>query len=968
MEKRYFIFFVSILLTSCGKDAFDSATLYSAPPPAPPEMVSSLPEDETLLDSETSFSGNVEDPDTSNSESSNPAPIHHDHDHHVTTTTRQPAPPSSHITTTTTRQPAPPNNRVTTTTRQPTHPPAPTNPEPAPSEGPYVQVKGLQDPQPVLLTVKSSDDNILGTFKTHYNRRIDLSSLNLQEDEDYIVTAESNGYAVTEPQIISGDQDPEEETVFTFERIEDTVYRYHWESDLAGREYEYSSHVPETPNIEFLDEVVDAPEHSSAQTLLNDYNLVLSNEAVSWTIDYSHRLLRIVESIPHDSIERTKVVLKNEFIKDDIQVKEVDGQFVIYLSVEAFNYANPRMVRLNGVKGRFFSHRLFQAMVHFYTNDGSDRSAIEKILDEKFGVRINVPNIQKLTGEHPDNFQRFHNIELLMLISALVEMPSGYYKIPGLRYLLRRRNGHPHPLYPNAAAVAWPRGPNNDSYVEFMEKAFQGGSEDDIHRLILHEKSHFIWSNVLSDAIKEEWIEVAGWYEDEEEPDGWSNKYTTSFVSPYAHAINPNEDMAESLAHFVLNPNKLLSVSPDKFNFIQRNIMNGYRYISQIREDLQFEVLNLFPDYDYPGKIKRVDITAKGSKTEEKKVSIEIELLNKEGFNDGAKHAFLRIHSTAGTFIDLYLYPVNGNEHVLKGTTTIPEHAKSGYWKTDQISVTDEHGNTRMEGMRDFGFKLHINNETEDTTAPKYVRNSLNIDVTPSTLKGRATHYVEITWDINEDVGMKQNNGVFVNFVPLDSPQSYSLQHYGDVDIETNKATVTFHVTEYFPSGRYTVSYLNMTDKALNRGTQYFSNDPDHEEQHIVNIETANPDSEDPVLDVNRITISAEPANSKNPDGQTHVTITYYAKDDKSGVGHVSYSLRDPLGKRHHEYHYHDNFYTDYFKNGDPTVYKQYVIHHVLPKGSAPGTWGLLEMQLRDKGGNKKNYNFSEVLHFEIAE
>ncbi len=838
--------------------------------------------------------------------------------------------------------------------------------------GPYVQIKGLQDFQPVLLTVKTKEeDHIIGTVKTHYNSKVDLSSLNLNYNKSYVITGESDGYRGIAPSIIWGeDFEPKipKEIILPFEKIEDNSYRYHWESHSEG-EYEYSSNVPGKPDIEFLGEVVDAPEHSSAQVLLSDYNLILSNEGVAWTIDYSHRLRRIVQSIPHESIERTKVVLKNKFIANDIQIEEVDGQSVIHLSIKAFNYASPKMVRLDGVRGQFFSHRLFKAMVYFYTNYGRNRSAAEKILNEKFGVLLDVPNIQELTGEHPDNFQPFHNVEVLEMISTLVEMPSGYHKIPGLRYLLRRRNGHPHPLYPDAAAVAWPRGPNTDSYIEFMEKAFSGGLTEYVHRLILHEKSHFIWTNVLSDAIKEDWIETAGWYEDENAQDGWSNKYTTSFVSPYAHALNPNEDMAESLSHYVLNPNKLRSVSPAKFDFIQRRIMNGYRYISQIREDLQFEVLNLFPDYDYPGKIKRIDVIAKGSKTEDKTVTIEIELSDKEGLYDGASSAYMRLVSPGeSVFDDLGLHPVGNNNHILRGVTTIPKHAKSGYWKTYQIVVEDETGNRRMESQKDFGFKLYINNAIEDTIAPKYVRNSLNIEVTPSTLEGRPTHYVEITWDINENFEMSSGGGAFVYFTALDSLDNYSLQRYGDVDLQTNKATVGFHLTEYFPSGRYAVTFLQMRDKALNYGDQYFSSDPNHEEQRIVFIQTSNPDSGKPVLDLNRITVSAEPFNSEQPDGQTYVTITYYAKDDKSGVGTVAYVLRDPLGKIHFYHHYHNNFHTNYFKGGDPTVYKKYVIDHVLPKGSAPGTWGLFEMTITDKGGNIATYEFSELMHFKVLQ
>ena len=893
-----------------------------------------------------------------------------------------PNPGSNSTTTTTSNSNSNPNsgsNSTTTTTSGSNSNP---NPGPNPSENiisrdsiaPNVQIKGLLNEQIVSLTVKDDDGNIVDSLQTNYNNKVDLNQLDLNSGDTYTITAETPGYSVSEPQQFTADGESQDVDI-TFEKIEDNLFHFHWESDFANREYEYSSQAPSPPQIEFLNETVSTPDNASAQILLDDYNIVLSNEELTWTQDYTNRLYKTISRIPHNEIQRAKFVLKDDHISDDINIETQNGQKTVYISKHAFNNAEPRIVRFNGSRGRFFSHRLFHALVYFYTNGGQNRSTVTKILQDKFNLSLTPPNIQTLTGEHSDNFQEFHHNELLDIITALAEMPEGYYQIPGLRYFLRRKDGHPHPLYPEAPAVAWPRGPNSDSYVEFMDSAFRqhgdvglsiNQTEDYVHRLILHEKTHFIYRNVLSDKLRQEWIEIAGWYENENDPDGWSNKYTTSFVSPYAHKKNPNEDMAETVAYYILNPNKLLSVAPAKFEFIKTHIMSGYQYVLQVREDLQFEVLNLFPDYDYPGKIKRVDVYARGAKDEDKTIEVEIELLNKEGFQDGAKGAITRIFSPNGTFIDMRLYPVNGNDHILKGSAKLSKYVKAGYWKVDQITVTDEHNNDRMEGVDDFGFKLYINNQTEDTTAPKYIKDSLDIQVSPITVKGHQVHRVTIKWDIEEDMEMKKHSGVYVNFVSLDYPEAYALQKYGDVDLSTNRATVVIDVTEYFPAGRYTVAYLRMQDKALNSGSQYFSqNNPRHENPVIVNIQTTNHDNVKPTLDVNRISITATPINPDNPDGQTNVTITYYAKDDKSGVGLINYILINPTGRTFFEYHYHSNFYTQFFE-GDPTVYKKYVIHHVLPKGSAPGTWGLKEMNINDKGGNTKNYNFTEVLHFSL--
>ena len=202
-----------------------------------------------------------------------------------------------------------------------------------------------------------------------------------------------------------------------------------------------------------------------------------------------------------------------------------------------------------------------------------------------------------------------------------------------MKYLIRRLNGHPHPIYPDAAAVTWPI---EDGYIEFMESAFNIDALFETQRLIIHEKTHMLWAFTFSDEIKNDWIQLGGWYQDPNSSDGWATTKNTEFVSAYAHAHNPNEDMAESVAFYVKNPDKLKSRSLPKYEFIRDRIMHGTRYISKIREDLTFEVLNLFPDYDYPGKIKSLDVQVEGKADDDKTVVVDIVLNHMEGFNDGA--------------------------------------------------------------------------------------------------------------------------------------------------------------------------------------------------------------------------------------------------------------------------------------------------------------------------------------------
>ena len=77
--------------------------------------------------------------------------------------------------------------------------------------------------------------------------------------------------------------------------------------------------------------------------------------------------------------------------------------------------------------------------------------------------------------------------------------------------------------------------------------------------------------------------------------------------------------------------------------------MQGSFYISKIREDLTFEVYDLYPDYVYPGKIRRVDIEVTGAQEQDKNVRIEIELHALDSVLEDAVHAFTRIFSEIGT-------------------------------------------------------------------------------------------------------------------------------------------------------------------------------------------------------------------------------------------------------------------------------------------------------------------------------
>ena len=756
------------------------------------------------------------------------------------------------------------------------------------------------------------------------------------------------------------------------------AFTYHWEIDETPEGSE-SATVIEPVEVTLLDERIQVVSHSASLALMRKYSVYLG---IEWSPGHAYRLLQTFESIPQKTnspyaespeMDASLWRLSNRHIQNDISVEYRGGQRIITIAEAAFVHATPLLAEIEGVRGKYFSKRLHHAVVRFVTDSGADRYALERILQERYAVSVNVPDYSELTrhttGEHAGRFSEFKNEELMALVSMLEEFPQGMITTPGLNYLVRRLDGTPHPLHPAAPAVAWP----SAGYIEFMESAFKEQGPDYIHRLILHEKAHFLWEHLFNEELKQDWIELGGWFVNPEDKDGWSTTKQVEFVSAYAHGVNPNEDMAESISYYIVNPDKLRSRSPAKYEFIQNRVMHGARYISKIREDLTFEVYNLYPDYVYPGRITRIDIQVEGEPEEDKQITVEIEI-HGESALDAAQAAYIRVFSEKGTFFDLaWMSPVDANGmhiasgHILRGQATLSRYAASGYWGPDAIRIWDAQGNERHESQTDFGWKLYIDNPLADCEPPEYVPNSMRLSLSKATTPdGRPYQIVTASWEVIEKSGIEFVYAV-LNDKLRETHSIYRQSEYGGYDSELDRVVVNFKFPEYMPSDIYSLNGITMSDIALNKSSIYFTEGHIDEAPKTIEVKTKTPDLEPPVLDVNRITIKAEPTIPETPNGETIVNISFRIKDNISGYEISSMNLRDPHGVMHHFYHYPEGYGGLYF-TGNPTLFKEYHQRIVLPVGSIPGTWGLAEMTVFDKAGNILRTDFTEIVRFEVGE
>ena len=775
---------------------------------------------------------------------------------------------------------------------------------------------------------------------------------------------------------------------FDVEELPTDPFVYHWEEDQdtpAGSEY--SSHVVEPRVVEFRGGTVDVVDTGAADRLRRDYNVLLAGDG--WSQEHAFRLLQTMESIPQPvqhpahglTVPASVWRLTDDFIDGDIEVDAAeDGTREVTVSSAAFANAAPRLATVDGKRGVWFSRRLHHAGVRFVTDFGRDVDAYERIFDKRFGLTTEHLDYWHLTGrtltghESPHNFQRFEPNEIVLLLNMLEEMPKGMHKVEGFLHLLRRLNGLPHPLYPGAAAVAWP----SAGYVEFMEKAFKGSTEDYMHRLILHEKAHMLWANLFDDDLKADWIELGGWYRDPSETSGWSTTKSAEFVSAYAHLKDPNEDMAESISFFVVNPDRLRARSPAKYEFVRDRIMQGRIYLARIREDLTFEVYNLFPDYVYPGKIRRVDVTVAGGPHDDKTLTVDLELHALDGDKEGAIQGFTRLLSSAGTELHFNLYPVDENGEyldspsdrarrwsqestLLRGELTLSRHLKAGYWLPSQFKLEDKAGNERYLRPSSFGWRMYVDNPQEDYTPPEYVRGS--VAMSKSVWEEDDTvQIIRVEWSaVEEDSGLEACNANINDTLV----GTYSRQTWGDPD--GDRCIVDFQMPNYMPSSTYQTQYIQMRDVALNWGTAKFTGDDADEAPATIELVTTNPDTEPPEIDINRIGVDAVPTVPEAPNGETEVTVDLWYRDNISGVAEGRLLLRDPQGGTHSYWlDIPDGGWSLIYPDEDPSEWRHLEHIVILPVGSHPGTWGIAEIVVQDRASNQENYNFVEIVQFEV--
>lgn len=327
----------------------------------------------------------------------------------------------------------------------------------------------------------------------------------------------------------------------------------------------------------------EKPDEITVSQLKQKYAISLGD---GWTQKEADSLLMAFESLCQQSADSRHNMtpsvwqISNKDLQDDVQIESVNDLKHVTMSRDVF-FPEVSEVKISQEASRS-NERLFRIVAQFVTDnwtdfaavrrllkDGTDSYMIELVLKEMYGlsvIRPGTPEAVKIEQELRKYGRQFRvaedtNEELMMLMSIYEKFPKGLHNIGGgLKYLLINQQT-------SVRGSAW----IGVFCVEYTKPVFHMKNRHQFQRIILHEKAHFLWEYTLNWDLRAEWAKIGGWQKDPNNRFGWSNtRGRKEFVTAYAGSKNPNEDWSESVAYYLLRPDRLRSCSLAKYEFIDK--------------------------------------------------------------------------------------------------------------------------------------------------------------------------------------------------------------------------------------------------------------------------------------------------------------------------------------------------------------------------------------------------------------
>ena len=308
----------------------------------------------------------------------------------------------------------------------------------------------------------------------------------------------------------------------------------------------------------------EMPSNNPMSQLEEKYSVYLD---ATWTTKHAYALFKVFESIsPNLNLQFSRWNISEDGLENGIKIESKDKVKFVTVSKDIFPVEGSQEVVSPG-------KHLYYAIVQFITENGTNRSIIELILQKRYGIYVPSydSSTEGTTSKTLTRYSNFENEELMLVISVFEAFPQALHKIPRLKYIIRRIDKDENK---DERGISYAR--TGRGHIEFAESIFRRGNSFRARHVIAHEKAHFLWAYVFNRELRAEWAKLGGWRRDSSESGWLTTKERSEFITDYAFEEDPNEDMADSIASYLLYPHKLRSCCPEKYEFIHNQIMLMY--------------------------------------------------------------------------------------------------------------------------------------------------------------------------------------------------------------------------------------------------------------------------------------------------------------------------------------------------------------------------------------------------------
>ena len=241
-----------------------------------------------------------------------------------------------------------------------------------------VKVDGIKENDSITVIVQKGAEQLYKKYAKYNNGNTSSVDFTLDSGE-WAVKLDATGYTYPSQKVI---EIPTVTSVlFTLTEASQGNYSYNWVDDGSAAGHSTQSYIAEPTEIVVLNDTVNVPTDFSSIKLRTEYGVVLSDSIKPWSKEDSYRLYKMFSNLPYDpygegnSIDfaagenvRGIFMLTDQELNEDITINNSGEVPYATISQSAFTYAEPQIVKLDGIRCKFFSKRLYHAVVNFITD------------------------------------------------------------------------------------------------------------------------------------------------------------------------------------------------------------------------------------------------------------------------------------------------------------------------------------------------------------------------------------------------------------------------------------------------------------------------------------------------------------------------------------------------------------------------------------------------------------------------